>query len=638
MTTAPTSVHQTDSTMSALASSVSLTSASTSTEVETTSATSAGLAVLMAPGSSGSSESHGSALISKGRYAPLCSIISSTSSSSSSDSDDCSELGLQELSEVGKTNDDTNKDGEEGKTEKGWHKKAPKKRKNKKDKMSDDNKKGRETDGKRGHENSPSSDSINPTKRSHHVCDNADGVDNVDASDYTVEHQDIQDANNIMRGLNNLRATNSNPEHENILFVRGTSTNFARIAFNRAVEFNKYITTKFGSFTSIKIKDDHLIITCKNQTQKAAVKQEVVMLGCSINITDPSSSTSTRNQILNRIRASEIPEIRETYNKGIIFGVPVNVNDNDIIDETGATAIRRLISYADGSKKETETVVLSFIEEIPSTVYIGFLKFNVKVYIPHPFRCNNCQLYGHSQRICYRPPRCPRCSGSHTFDSCPNKDDDSKTKCPNCHGNHSAAWKMCPKHEEIKETLKLTVVENLSYRDALTKVKKQKMEKERDKIEKVQLENATNEQQHIDDNQPDTSLPTEETNSLSRDNTSKTTMSTNLGNKLKEKSEVYQDKTKVISSDKYSKPTEDERIHESEHKLDQAMKMMSDIASMNSHLLHLVGFLIVGVFFNMDNGNQQINPEQYKRAIIKQAEVCGINFTDLWEQTTAATS
>jgi hypothetical protein len=59
---------------------------------------------------------------------------------------------------------------------------------------------------------------------------------------------------------------------------------------------------------------------------------------------------------------------------------------------------------------------------------------------------------------------------------------------------------------------------------------------------------------------------------------------------------------------------------------------------MNSHLLHLVGFLIVGVFFNMDNGNQQINPEQYKRAIIKQAEVCGINFTDLWEQTTAATS
>jgi hypothetical protein len=73
-----------------------------------------------------------------------------------------------------------------------------------------------------------------------------------------------------------------------------------------------------------------------------------------------------------------------------------------------------------------------------------------------------------------------------------------------------------------------------------------------------------------------------------------------------------------------------------DHKMEHVMKMMADITTINSQLLQLVGFLIVGVFFNMDNGNPEINPEQYKTAIINHAETCGINFNDLWRQTTAA--
>lgn len=195
-------------------------------------------------------------------------------------------------------------------------------------------------------------------------------------------------------------------------------------------------------------------------------------------------------------------------------------------------------------------------------------------------------------------------------------------KCPNCHGNHSAAWVGCSKYKEVQETLKLSVTEKMSYKDALIKVKEK--EAEREEIE------------HKSD-----ALTT------STDTESKTTR------KKKEKEEVTVNSlnstrihyaqsdnitTAEISDMEEELPTNIKRhvkhAHQQEDEIPKIMQTMAEITKLNSQLIQLVGFLIVGVFFNMDNGNSEINPEQYKSVIIKHAESCGINFTDLWHQST----
>jgi len=90
------------------------------------------------------------------------------------------------------------------------------------------------------------------------------------------------------------------------------------------------------------------------------------------------------------------------YNKGIIFGVPIHLSEKVILDETLATEVRRIFSHKTGTKRPTESVVLSYklTQDIPEKVYVGFMPFKVKEYIPRPYRCTNCQMYGHAQKTC----------------------------------------------------------------------------------------------------------------------------------------------------------------------------------------------------------------------------------------------
>ena len=41
----------------------------------------------------------------------------------------------------------------------------------------------------------------------------------------------------------------------------------------------------------------------------------------------------------------------------------------------------------------------------------------------------------------------------------------------NCKSQHSAAFRGCSKYQEVSKALKVSVVEKLSYRDALVKTK-----------------------------------------------------------------------------------------------------------------------------------------------------------------------
>ena len=64
--------------------------------------------------------------------------------------------------------------------------------------------------------------------------------------------------------------------------------------------------------------------------------------------------------------------------------------------EQGVTDVRRITIRRDGVIKPTLTYVLTFNSpNLPTVVKIGFMQVTVDVYIPNPFWCYNCQVFGH---------------------------------------------------------------------------------------------------------------------------------------------------------------------------------------------------------------------------------------------------
>lgn len=248
-----------------------------------------------------------------------------------------------------------------------------------------------------------------------------------------------------------------NPCVLRIVFIKGVSTNIGRYALQNPISFKNQIIASIGNVRSVKVKDDHIILTCENQTKKTTALLLSDIHGQSVKVSLPSS---------NNQRSHSNPT--EKLSKGIIFGVSLSLTDDDIISETNCSTIQRLSKLQNGKRENTETVVLTFKnEELPQNVNIGFLKYKVKTYIPLPFRCTNCQKFGHSHNNCSRSVVCPRCAGNHSYSECTKKD---QPKCSNCHGDHSAAWSGCPNYVQVKNSIKVAVTEKISFRDALLKV------------------------------------------------------------------------------------------------------------------------------------------------------------------------
>jgi len=157
--------------------------------------------------------------------------------------------------------------------------------------------------------------------------------------------------------------------------------------------------------------------------------------------------------------------------RGIIFGMSDELSEADIAKEIKASSVRRLTKWSDREKVKTGSVVVSFSDKLPESVYIGCLRFKVKPYIPQPIRCMKCQGFGHIAAHCKRQVRCVRCGKGHSVEECPVKDDLAQAVCVNCKGQHSAAFKGCSKYQEVSKALKVSVVDKVSYRDAVLKVK-----------------------------------------------------------------------------------------------------------------------------------------------------------------------
>lgn len=129
--------------------------------------------------------------------------------------------------------------------------------------------------------------------------------------------------------------------------------------------------------------------------------------------------------------------------------------------------VRRLQVTREGVRKDSESIVLEFEEEVlPKKVTMGFFSYSVREFVPKPMRCYNCQRFGHTAKTCNSKRRCARCGEDHEYGQCKHE----QPKCCNCGGNHSVAYGGCEVMKREVEIQQVRVQSKITYVEAVRRV------------------------------------------------------------------------------------------------------------------------------------------------------------------------
>ena len=90
-----------------------------------------------------------------------------------------------------------------------------------------------------------------------------------------------------------------------------------------------------------------------------------------------------------------------------------DMSEADIVMELkdqGVDEVSRFILKKDGKEIKTNTLFVTFCTPTPPPkLKIGYYNVEVKLYIPNPLRCFNCQEFGHSRKYCKKQLKCWKC-------------------------------------------------------------------------------------------------------------------------------------------------------------------------------------------------------------------------------------
>ena len=141
--------------------------------------------------------------------------------------------------------------------------------------------------------------------------------------------------------------------------------------------------------------------------------------------------------------------------KGVISGVPLNVEAESFLEVEGVCGAKRLKSYREGKERESLSVLMEFGEELPESVFLDYVSYRVRAFERGPLRCYWCQDYGHVAAVCRRGRnRCRRCGK----DGCSVEDCEltiEQAVCIHCKSNHKVGAKKCQRRRmecEVERT------------------------------------------------------------------------------------------------------------------------------------------------------------------------------------------
>ena len=159
--------------------------------------------------------------------------------------------------------------------------------------------------------------------------------------------------------------------------------------------------------------------------------------------------------------------------KGTVFAPELrHMSEDEILSDLrgdGVTHIRRLTTFKDGQRRDTSLLVLTFNStSLPEKINIGWLRKDVRIFIPNPLRCFKCHRFGHGSSTCRQLARCQRCGETpHDGSEC-----SAPTHCLSCgSSDHLVSSSQCPVWKEEKAVCELKAKSDLSYPEARRQVK-----------------------------------------------------------------------------------------------------------------------------------------------------------------------
>lgn len=217
------------------------------------------------------------------------------------------------------------------------------------------------------------------------------------------------------------------------------------------IKMTSEIKTTIGSVTGAKmLRGGKLLITCKDESQRDKALKMKYLGG---------------KKVMTRLFKEK------QWLSGVINGVPFDVSMEQLKQNISGGNVKeavRLKGFRNGVKEESLSVMIRFDGNIlPDRVYLGYISFPVRVYVPPPIRCFNCQRYGHIAAACRGKKRCGVCGGEHEYGHC---EEGVKPKCCNCGGDHKAAYGGCEVRKRAAEVQQIRIKQGISYAEALKEV------------------------------------------------------------------------------------------------------------------------------------------------------------------------
>ena len=131
--------------------------------------------------------------------------------------------------------------------------------------------------------------------------------------------------------------------------------------------------------------------------------------------------------------------------------------------DQGVTDVYRVKTKRAGKEIPTNTYFVTFATpKLPSVIRVGWLQVQVKVFVPSPMRCFNCQRLGHTSKACKSAQLC-KC-GKEYHDAAVACD--SPAKCINCKGDHPSDSRNCPSWIEESNIQRLKAEQGISFAEA----------------------------------------------------------------------------------------------------------------------------------------------------------------------------
>lgn len=167
-----------------------------------------------------------------------------------------------------------------------------------------------------------------------------------------------------------------------------------------------------------------------------------------------------------------IEENKFNTSKGVIYAPQLLcVSDDQLLIDLQSqfvSQISRLEVSRDGIKKANGIFFVTFATpELPEKLNAGYLRLEVRPYVPKPTQCFDCGRFGHVSKYCkVTVKQCLNCSSIQHSEDKDNKCSLPST-CINCRDHHHTLnRRQCTRYQEEATIIKVRVTQKITHKAA----------------------------------------------------------------------------------------------------------------------------------------------------------------------------